>query len=754
MIKDKLIEDFLSFSLEANTRSTVHIQDGLKPVHRRVLYDMATLSKATKDYVGSAKIVGDTLGQFHPHGDSSVYNAAVRLAQPFKTRYPLINFYGNYGSIAQPSGWAHQRYTKMKLSPMGLELLEGIDKNTIEMTETYNGEGYEPLTLPGLVPIALLNGTLGIGVGMASSLPPHNLREIMTATEYLVKNPTATTKQLMNYIKGPDFPTGGQIINPESMESAYETGRGSVKIRSEYEIVNNKRGTSIIINGVPYLVDPEERIIKPILAMHEEGYEYIEDIINHTGKGHPFKLEILLKKEAPVYQVLEKLHKETGIESSYTINNTVYLGNNKFKCLSLKEMLEYYINNSISILKRSAKFDLEKALSRLEIVEGLIIAIADIEEVIKAIRSSANASAALNTLLSKWNFSERQAKAILDMKLSRLTNLDESKLKNEKIDLLAKIDDLKDFISSKIRQQDKFISITKNFIKKYGDGRRTKIQNDTDIAEGEVKDINIFITEEGNIFSLEELPLNRRNTKGKKFPITVAAKQLKATDTVYIACENGTLNPFDAMNLYTGSEESQLDGKELMRSKPIDILQWSDKDYIVTLSKNGKIKKTLTSEYKENKINSLCKLQDSDTLLKVWFANNDDILVAITPKKKYIAFKVEDIKQTGRNTQGTNVLAENPLSIDLVIDEILVWGEEGKGKRIKVKNLQFANRRSSGLVITNATGVVGIEEGQKILVQGSDTKSIFIDSSNVSAAQPSATGVAILNGEIIKISQL
>lgn len=754
MIKDKLIKDFLDFSLEANTRSTVHVADGLKPVHRRILYGMAALSKASKDFKGSAKVTGDILGSLHPHSDLSVYDAAVRLAQPFKTRYPLISFEGNYGSVAEPSGFAASRYTKMKLSPVGLEMLESLDKDTVPFTETYNGEWAEPLNLPSLLPITLMNGTLGIGVGMASSLPPHNLTEVLNAAIALINNPDLTTANLMRYIKGPDFPTGNQIINPEALLNAYETGAGSVKLRANYSIQNNNGRTSIIINEVPFLVDPNTRITSVIREMHEEGYDHIEDIVNHTGKNEPFKLEVILKKGAPVFEVIEKLHKETGIETSFTINNTVYLGDGKFKRMSLKELLQNYIENVYDILVKVAKFDLDKAKHRLEIVEGLLKAIVLIEEIIPVIRSSSNNAEASQRLGAKWNFTAIQIKAILDMKLSRLTNLDENKLKNEKSELLSKINDLTAFISDKNLQTEAVIKKFENFKKKYGDARRTKLEGDIDIAEGEVKDINVFITEEGNIFSLEELPLNRRNTKGKKFPITVAAKQLKATDTVYVACENGTLNPFDAMNLYTGNEESRLDGKELMRSKPIDILQWSDKDYIVTLSKNGKIKKTSTSEYKENKINSLCKLQDGDTLLKVWFANNDDIFVAITPKKKYIAFKVEDIKETGRNTQGTNVLAENPLSIDLVIDEILVWGEDGKGKRIKVKNLQFASRRSSGFVITNATGVVGIEEGQRILVQGSDTKSIFIDSSKVSAAQPGAAGVAILNGEVIKISQL
>ena len=752
MIKDKLIEDFLSYSLEANTRSTVDIRDGLKPVHRRVLYDMKEVSKASKDFVGSAKIVGDTLGSFHPHSDASVYDAAVRLAQPFKTRYPLIEFSGNYGSIAEPSKWAHQRYTKMRISAIGNELLNNIDKETVEFIETYNGEGMEPVNLPSLLPITLLNGTLGIGVGMASSLPPHNLNEVLSAAEALIANPDLTTKGLMRYIKGPDFPTGNQIINPEDLLNAYETGSGSVKLRAQYSIQNKNGRTSIMIQEVPFLIDPNTRIIAVIKEMYEEGeYEYIDDIINHTGKDNPFKLEIILKKDAPVYQVLEKLHKETGIETSYTINNTVYLGNNKFKRLSLKELLQAYIDSCYDILLKVAQYDLRKAKDRLEIVEGLLRAVVLIEEIVPVIRSSKNTADAAVNLQAKWAFTDRQVKAILDMKLSRLTNLDENKLKSEKEELINKINELEQYISDKNLQTTAIIQMYQNFKKKFGDPRRTRIQSDTDIAEGESKVFHLFLTEEGNFYSVDELPSNRRNTKGKKMSRIVAMQKVTASDTLYIYTENAVLHQINAMALYTGGENSEVNGITLFDSKPVGFLPWEEKDYLLTLSKNGKLKKSEASEYKEGKSNTLCKLADNDLLQEAWFVNDDDLLLAITAKNKYIAFAAQEVRVSSRYTQGSSAVTEDFLSFTLVKDFALMWDSDSKGKLVRRGDLKPTPRRGTGLVANGAVGAVGVDNKEVILVQSQDDRGIFINTTSISAAQPSATGVAILNGEIAKI---
>lgn len=753
MTKKALIQDFLGFSLEANTRSTVDVRDGLKPVHRRVLYDMKEISKAEKNFIGSAKIVGDTLGALHPHSDSSVYDAAVRLAQPFKTRYPLIEFSGNYGSIAEPSKWAHQRYTKMKISAIGNELLNYIEKDTVEFKETYNGEGQEPTHLPGLLPVTLLNGTLGIGVGMASSLPPHNLNEIMSAAEALIKNPNLDTKALMYHVKGPDFPTGNQIINPEGLLSAYETGGGSVKIRAKYSIENKGGRTSIVVEEVPYLIDPNTRIIAVIREMiEEEGYDYIDDIINHTGKGSSFKLEILLKKEAPVYQVLEDLHKRTGIETTFTINNTVYIGNNKFKKLGLKELLQLYIDNCYHVLLKVAKFDLKKAKDRLEIVDGLLRAVVLIEEIIPVIRASANNNEAAANLQSKWNFTDRQVKAILDMKLSRLTNLDENKLKSEKSTLIDKINELEEYISNKNMQTEAVLGMYQNFKKKYGDSRRTRIQADVDIAEGEESESTIFITEDGNFFSMDELPANRRNTKGKKFPSIIAAKAFKRSETAYVVLDNGTVKPQGVMTLYSGDEGSEVNGIDLLGAKPVGFLEWND--FILTLSSSRKLKKTALSEYNQDRVNTLCKLADGDTLVRAWGVNDDDLLVALTDKGKYVAFKVEEVRETGRNTQGSAAISAGLIGLEVVEDFLLAWDDEGKGKLVKLSDLQLSSRRSSGLVINNASGIASVRKDSVLASQTEDGYTIFIKDGSVSAAKPAAQGVAIQKGEIKKISNI
>lgn len=752
MIKDNLIKDFLDFSLEANTRSTIHLVDGLKPVHRRILYGMNSLSKANKEYKGSAKITGDVLGALHPHSDSSVYNAAVRLAQPFKTRYPLVSFEGNLGSIAEPNGFAAARYTKMKLSPIGLELLEYLDYDTVPFAETYNGEWVEPLHLPSLFPVTLVNGTLGIGVGMSSSLPPHNLTEILNAASALIARPSLTTAELMRYVKGPDFPTGNQVINPEALLAAYETGSGSVKLRANYDIVTKNGQTSIIIKEVPFLIDPDTRIISVIREMYQEGYEYIEDIINHTGKNETFKLEIVLRRGAPVYEVIEKLHKETGIETSFTINNTIYLGNGKFKQLGLKDLLSSYINNVYDILVKVAKYDLNKAELRLEIIKGLIRAIVLIEEIIPIIKSSANNADAAKNLQAKWNFTERQVTAILDMKLSRLTNLDENKLKKEKDDLIRKISDLRAFISDKNLQTKAVLNKFENLKKKYGDTRRTVIKGAADVAEGEVGSTNIFITKDGLIASISDLPANRRNTKGKNFLPIRASIAAKADETLIVLLDDGTLTPLEVATVIGYEDPTDLSSS--LGGVPVDIKRYEGESHCAILTEKGTIKKSSIEDLNLTKSLPSIKLRAEDKASQLFFTNEADIFVAIRPTNKYVAFPASDIKETSRLTIGTAAVTGGFNTLTLVREGLLLWSEGGIGKIVKKQDLSITSRQSGGLVCGDAIGGLGVFIKDTLAIQAKDSKTIFIGASTVSVLKIAAKGIKIYNGDISEIFKL
>ena len=685
--------------------------------------------------------------------DQSVYNAAVRLSQPFKTRYPLIDFSGNNGTVAQPSGFAASRYTKMKLSAIGEEALTDIKKETVPFTENYDGTTTEPVHLPGLVPITLMNGTLGIGVGMASSIPPHNLREIAHAVSHLIDNPEAEVKDLMRYIKGPDFPTGGTIINPEALLEAYESGSGSAKIRAEYEIKTIKGRTHIIIKEVPFLVDPETKIIQPLKELYAEGYEFIEDIEVQTGKGTPFQLDIALSKDAPVFLVIEKLLKETSIESSYTINLTTLVGDNKFQKQNLKTMLEAYIEQNKVRNVKAAEFDIAKAEARKLIVEALIKATAEIDEVVKLIKSSSNTAEANQKLQKLLLINDTQARAILAMRLSQLTKLDANKLKNELAELIKEIAALDAFLKDKEAQLEKVREDIQELSKKYGDARRTIIREEADVSE--VQDVSVFLTDENEIFvqPTDVLPENRRNTKGKRGENLISVLETKSDATIWVAAADGIMYPVAVASLTISDDVIKNTADNFgVNAKAVMLIKPERKDNIITITEEGIIKRSALSDYNVEGSFRLCKLREDDSLSKVFLLNDDERIIMLLHNKKYVAFEVEEVRKTGTNTIGTKLSQYKVRDVDAESDYVIFADAEGNGKKILSKDIQTSGRRTNGLACNDSVHLATAKEGQSVYIFGETEQMIRIPMRSISRnASATTRGVALYNGIIGKI---
>lgn len=751
-IKNELITDFLTFSSAANKRSTVDVRDGLKPVQRRILSVLSDVpkNKLTK----SNKIVGDVMGKYHPHGDTSIYDAMIRMHQPHKTRYPLVYVDGNAGSVTEPA--AAMRYTEAQLTDLGLFVTQGLKKDTVDYIESATGEGYEPEYMPGLLPIALMNGTIGIGVGMASSIPPHNLRELSKGIGALIENPEIDTAGLMRYIKGPDFPTGGTIGNPEALLEVYETGRGSVRVKGDYEVKTIDGYPVIMIKNIPYNVDPQKNIAGPIHQMYAEGYEYIDDVKEHTGKGKPFEYHIKLTKDAPVFAVLEKILKETLIESTFTINLTTHLGENKYQRKGLKELLNRYISQNLETNRRSNEFDRRKLVSRKLIIEGLIKAQASIEEVIKIIRESDNTSDAQDRLEKFLDIVEEQSKAILAMRLSQLTKLDVNKLKNELTEVISKIAVIDAFLSDKDAQLEKVKTDLATIANRFGDDRRTKI---TETAEvGEKQDITVFLTSNNEIYAQPTscLEINNRNTKGKKHEEDIIdALQTTNASKLWIVSDDGYVSVIDAASLMVSEtivKNGTFNFGVRSGAKAVQLVNPAYAENIVTVTDGGIVKRSATKDYRSDRNFKACKVREGDKLSKLYLIESDEKLLIILDTKQYVWFSVNEINQTGTNTIGTKLGSRDVISIARESDKLLFVSEDGNGKLIEKGKLKESGRKTTGLACNDTVAVREVRDNTYAYFADSTGRTIRIHNSKISTVQsPTAKGVILYNGKIDKI---
>lgn len=723
-------QSFLDYSLSVITdRAIPSAEDGLKPVARRILWDMYTQGYTNnKKVVKCAQPVGDTMGRFHPHGDSSIYNALVWLSQPWNMRYPLIAFHGNNGSRDGDEPAAY-RYTECKLAKLAEETLADIKKDTVDWMDAYTDEEQEPVYLPGKVPNLLINGTSGIAVAMACSFAPHNMTEIMNAIIHVVEHPDCDIRELLNFVTGPDFPTGGLIINKDELPAAYLTGKGRARIRAEYEIESSGGKDSIVFTSIPYKVSKEQLTIDIDELCEEKKLEGVTAIRDESNKdGVRFVIE--LGKGVSSAPILAKLFKLTRLEDTYSINQ-VALVDKKPRLLNLKQLIEIYIDHQKDVLIRKSKFEAAKIANRVHILEGLLIALEDIDNVITLIKKSESSAAAKIALMEKYNLSEVQAKAILDMKLSKLAHIEQIEIQNEKAELLLELDKLNAIIANPIPE---LISIFTDLKNTYGDARKSTITQVT--LEKEEKEIQyvepekcvVAITEAGSIKRIPAISFRtqKKNGKGVKTQddITSMVLRTNTVDSLMIFTDQGRMYRLLVNDIPVGTNVSKgqsiksLVAMETNENPTIiySIYRDTDAKYVLFVTKNGLVKKTTLDEYVKTKKKTgiaAITLKEGDSLAAVSLIK-DESIVLVTAEGMVINFDSSDITATSRATSGVKGIALKDgdsivaaLPVRHATDDLAVFSETGLGKKMKLAEFVLQKRGGKGLVgykVTSSTG--------------------------------------------------
>lgn len=771
-------QSFLDYSLSVITdRAIPSAEDGLKPVARRILWDMYTQGYTNnKKVVKCAQPVGDTMGRFHPHGDSSIYNALVWLSQPWNMRYPLITFHGNNGSRDGDEPAAY-RYTECKLAKLAEETLADIKKDTVDWMNAYTDEEQEPVYLPGKVPNLLINGTSGIAVAMACSFAPHNMNEIMDAIIHVVEHPDCDIRELLNFVKGPDFPTGGLIINKDELPAAYLTGKGRARIRAEYEIESSGGKDSIVFTSIPYKVSKEQLTIDIDELCEEkklEGVTAIRDESNRDG----VRFVIELGKGVSSAPILAKLFKLTRLEDTYSINQ-VALVNKKPRLLNLKQLIEIYIDHQKDVLVRKSKFEAAKITNRIHILEGLLIALEDIDNVIALIKKSENSAAAKVALMDKYKLSEVQAKAILDMKLSKLAHIEQIEIQSEKAELLLELDKLNAIIANPIPE---LISIFTDLRNTYGDARRSTITQVT--LEKEEKEIQyvepekcvVAITEAGSIKRIPSTSFRtqKKNGKGVKTQddITSMVLRTNTVDSLMIFTDQGRMYRLLVNDIPVGTNASKgqsiksLVAMETNENPTIiySIYRDTDAKYVLFVTKNGLVKKTALDEYVKTKKKTgiaAITIKEGDSLAAVSLIK-DEPIVLVSADGMVINFSSTDITATSRATSGVKGIALKEgdsivaaLPVRHATDDLAVFSEAGLGKKMKLAEFISQKRGGKGLIGYKVTSSTGPLMGAA-LVANDDTILFVGDKSSIctNATEIPLLSRASIGNQMIKTDRL
>ena len=760
---------FIEYSMSVITsRALPDLRDGLKPVHRRILYSMLESGYTPdKAHRKSAKIVGDVMGNYHPHGDSSIYEAMVRMAQDFSYRYPLVDGHGNFGNI-DGSGAAAMRYTESRLSKISLEMLRDINKDTVDFVPNYDESTKEPAVLPSRFPNILVNGTMGIAVGMATNIPPHNLGEVIDGCVAYIDNPDIDVTGLMQYIKGPDFPTGASILGNSGIKKAYETGRGTITIRSKATIEETNGRHHIIIEEVPYGVNTAELKNKVADLVHTKVIDGISDY--HTDLKDGVKITITLKKDANPQVVLNNLYKHTSFQTTYGII-FLMLDNGVPKTLNLKEIISKYVDYQKEVIIRRTKFDLNKAEKRVHILEGYKIALDNIDDFIKIIRDAETDVEAKTKLIEKYNLSEIQAEAILELKLRRLTGLEREKIEAELQDLLEKIKYYKEILAS----EEKVLAIVKQELleikEKYGDERRTNIDmTAVDYIEDEslipVENIVVTLTNKGYIkrMASETYKTQNRGGVGIKGMSTneddFVEKLISMTTHDYLMFFTNKGKVYRTKGYEVPLYSRQSKGIPIVNLLPFEkeeevtamlkIEQNEKSKYIVFCTKNGLIKRTNISEF-ENIRNSgkiAITLKENDELISVKKTTGENEIVIASSNGRMIRFNENEIRIMGRTANGVKgiELEDNNICVGCEIanpgQEILVVTSNGYGKRTNIDEYRMTHRGSKGVRALNLTEKNGNIVSFK-LVNGDEDLMIITDSGiiiRLAVDQVSTTG--------------
>lgn len=739
-IVEEMQKSYLEYAMSVIvSRALPDVRDGLKPVHRRVLYAMWNIGlRHNAKFRKSAHVVGEVMAKYHPHGDASIYDAMVRMAQDFAMRHPLVHGQGNFGSMDGDNA-AAMRYTEAKLTAIAEEMCFDIEKNTVNFIPNYDGSHQEPTVLPSKLPNLLLNGTMGIAVGMATSIPPHNLGELCDGIAMLIDNPDASVEELMEVVKGPDFPTGGIIYNKKDIAAAYSTGKGGVVMRAKAEIAENRSGHfQIIISEVPYNTNKAALIEKIAELVQEKKLEGIKDLRDETNKDG-VRIVIDLKKDSYPKKVLNKLFQITELQTSFHINMLALIDGLQPRVLNLKNILDEFIKHRQVIIRRRTEFDLEKAKERAHILEGLKMALDKIDLVIKTIRASKDKEEAKENLMKKFKFTDRQATAILEMKLQQLANLERQKIEDELKEKKLLIKDLESILASKTKIMNIIKKETLEIKEKYGNERRTQIITHG-VKEFTAEDLvpneptMIMITTDGYIKRLPPDTFHQQS-RGGKGVIGVTTKEedsverLQATNThdnILFFTSRGRVFQLMAYDIPQGSRTAK--GQALVNflqlapnEKVSALLATSDLSkikYLVMVTRQGLIKKTVLEDFSNVRRSGLIsiKLKPNDMLNWVKPSTGNDDIVIATKNGQAIRFREKDVRSMGRGASGVRGMrlksSDEVICMD-VIDpknsslELLIVGENGVGKCTPLSEYRIQGRGGSGIKTANITSKTG-----------------------------------------------
>ena len=778
-IYDEMKNSYIDYAMSVIVgRALPDVRDGLKPVHRRILYGMTGLGiTPDKPHKKSARIVGEVMGKYHPHGDSSIYDAMVRLAQPFNTRYLLVDGHGNFGSIDGYQA-AAMRYTEARMTPFALEMLRDIDKNTVDFADNFDGEEQEPVVLPSRFPNLLVNGSNGIAVGMATSIPPHNLGEVIDACIKMIDDRDCTVEDLIKIIKGPDFPTGGIIMGKNNAKEAYRTGQGKVVIRSKCEIEETNRGKhQIIVTEIPYQVNKARMIEKIADLVKEKKLEGITAIRDETNR-EGIRIVIELKKDVNPQIMLNKLFKHTQLQESYSMI-LLAIVNGEPKLLTLYDILHEYLGHQKEVVTRRTQFELEKAEARAHILEGLRIALDNIDEIIATIRSAYNN--AKEKLIERFGLTDIQAQAILDMRLARLQGLEREKIENEYAELMKKIAYYRELLA----KDDMLMGVINDELteikEKYNDKRKTKIvADDAEMDEEDLveqQQVAITITHLGYIKRIpaDTYRTQKRGGKGVTglttrendfvkdlimtsthdylmfFTNTGKAHRLKA----YEVPEAGrTAKGIPAVNFLSLMQRERI-------SAVIPIRDFAEDKYLIAITKKGIIKRTALSNFNTNRKTGIIamNLKDDDELISVKESNGDANVIIVTKYGKCICFSEDDVRIMGRIAGGVRAIKlegdDEVVSMQLVKPDqkLLVVTENGFGKRTKASEYKIQVRGGKGLLTYDKSkfkktgqliGATVVDDDDEVFLINSEGIIIRIKASDVSVLGRATQGVKIM----------
>lgn len=793
-VEDEMQKCYIDYAMSVIVqRALPDVRDGLKPVHRRILYAMNEAGMLpNKAYKKSARIVGDVLGKYHPHGDFSVYNAIVRLAQDFSTRYLMVDGHGNFGSVdGDPP--AAMRYTEVRMGKIAVEMLRDIEKDTVDFIPNYDESLKEPTVLPAKVPALLINGSAGIAVGMATNIPPHNLGEVVDACVMLIDNPDATIDQLMNAIKGPDFPTGAKILGLSGIRQAYTTGRGGVKVRAKTHVEPMpKNKNRIVVTEIPYQVNKAKLIENIAHLVQDKTLEGITDLRDESDRKG-MRIVIELRSDVVPEIMLNKLYKHTQLQDSFGIIMLALVSGHP-RILNLKQILEYYLDHQKDVITRKCRYELKKAKERAHILEGLKIALDHLDEVIATIRASANGDVAKAALMEKFGLSDRQAQAILDMRLQRLTGLERQKIEDEYKEVMATIAYLEDVLSD----EHKIMGIAREDLldvkKRFGDARRTSIVPDTGDLETEdlIAEEDVVITISHQSYIKRQALTNFRNQNR-------GGRGIKAGSGKIVKEDNKVKGDFSEHLLMASTHDNILfftNRGRVYRQKGFEIPEASrtakgtfirnllpleenekvnaviavksgisedEKKFLFMATNLGYVKRTSVSEFKSARKGGLIaiNLGEGEELIDVKLTSGHNDILLATRDGYAIHFQEDDVRPMGRTSHGVRGISLRPhdsvVSMDSCVDdtgEVLTVTDKGQGKRTNISEYRVQTRGGKGIInlkVTNKTGlIVGskfINESQEIMLISAAGIIIRMNAADISTYGRNAQGVKLMDLE-------